>query len=384
MKNVPKSPVRLEELKTELQPIVEAQPKTYKKQIAILFYWDDDEQSAKQDIQLMTNFLSTFGVNTSYFKLSSHPQSLVEKKLIEFVEEKISRQEARYPTQDLLLILNYVGHAFWDEKIKDLRLGPTYQTYVKWGTIHEAFFRKTQAPENTDVLGILDCCEAGSVARLKSPPTRATQVLAACGEHTDTNSQNGFSFSKRLFATGKILWDNGMRTITTADILQEINTHQIWRKHYPPAQLVTYLGRNPIASTFKDPKNSPSAPRSPNSSSTSSSGTFSAEVEARYTVRGELENVRQIFNRFNGNTPARLQVSPSHSCAKDGLVYLTLRMTWYKWAIWSMVVDIEFVREITTHSPSPEGSQRQTPPSGDKRSSRDMGSSGKSPRDKKR
>ncbi|CAI7578270.1 unnamed protein product [Penicillium bialowiezense] len=166
---------------------------------------------------------------------------------------------------------------------------------VPWSTIKEYLFDDDMCMGNIDILGILDCCYTEVATRAKCP--RNAQIIAASGiKAKGINEQVDISFSKRLYQLAKKLAEQSVRSITTADLYQELRydiAEQNSKKNdcddqtYPIPVMEPPVGVEPIKLIFPVPHPTPPKPEE--------------ELVVKMTLKGDNNGIRLLKSAVLSN-----------------------------------------------------------------------------------
>ncbi|KAL2075018.1 hypothetical protein VTL71DRAFT_8798 [Oculimacula yallundae] len=255
-------------------PIKTTMPYPYKRVVALLCCWEDDEEGCWGElVRLQTVFEKSYHFETDLYPMpSQNPESSLLTK-IEEIKEKVEDEET-------LVILYYGGHGAmrgkkeasfeWhclgdyltyigddedhDRPLSQLRMRHDPNRFVspvRWPVVEKAL-RSIQS----DVLVLIDGCEASSaLAQVKADgSSRRMDFIAACGGHdAGTPVPGKMTYQYRL---GRTFTDmlihvleakvEGQEAFTVADlhlsIVQRILEVKLETKRAPPTPLHFSVG----------------------------------------------------------------------------------------------------------------------------------------------
>ncbi|KAM7216772.1 hypothetical protein V8F06_007882 [Rhypophila decipiens] len=164
-----------------------SQRNIYSRVYALLIYWADNDLHPEKEVTALSDLLRIgFGYETASLKLpATDSLSVLVTRIVDVLRE--------HSAKDSLLIVYYaghcspddVGHARWTAYVKN---GPS----LSWHTAQQLLFSA-----EGDVLLLLDCCNAASIAK-GAKETGRFEMIAACAKNALTVPPSRSSFTRVL------------------------------------------------------------------------------------------------------------------------------------------------------------------------------------------
>ncbi|KAK4207169.1 hypothetical protein QBC37DRAFT_444662 [Rhypophila decipiens] len=162
-----------------------SQRNVYSRVYALLIYWADNDLNPEKEVTALSNLFRTgFGYETDSLKLpATDSLSVLVTRIVDVLRE--------HSAKDSLLIVYYaghcspddVGHARWTAYEKN---GPS----LSWHTAQQLLFSA-----EGDVLLLLDCCNAASIAK-GAKETGRFEMIAACAKNALAVPPSRSSFTR--------------------------------------------------------------------------------------------------------------------------------------------------------------------------------------------
>lgn len=331
------SKIPLPQLKSVLQKVVQARGHVYCAKTALAFYWEDDNTSAKDDVNLLEKtFKDCWGIETTRLELRRDDAMPGFTVTNEF-DKMVMDSHIGYGNRQSLVIFAYVGHASVDIT-RGLRLESKSGNHIWWRFLKERVFSQCLEFEKIDRFGFLDCCYAGVTTRCRTEQT--IQILAACGPEETARSRNmPITFTQRFCGHVRYAQSHHQDTISIAALFQELQQKK--SSSTPNPQLGIVGGINPIVIPIKKPPNSGPSPTSRLPIPSPRPDPNEQHVVVKLTLAGSEKEVTKEFREVIATLPApfKVQIVDAFRTVHSALVFM--RMTWGTWARFSTVLELE-------------------------------------------
>jgi hypothetical protein len=161
-------------------------------------FWEDDDTGADKDAEsLGTVFTDSFGIIATMCKIKAADKTPAWT-LAERIQNLIAKFHDPKTPGHSPFIFAYIGHG--DIDAGELFMSSAFGKSVRWATVQEALFGKSDSLSHIDALGFLDCCYAGGARR--GGVKRAIQILAVADKHQTARSRvGGITFSRKSLDT---------------------------------------------------------------------------------------------------------------------------------------------------------------------------------------
>ena len=179
----------------------------YESAAVLLLSWneDQDDMDVKGEVdKLATVFRDIFFYDVQNVTLKADTgrtaQSQVNKIVADFVHDE--------DRQKKLLIVYYAGHGTPGHMPGQLELFGRSSPRMVQGELNKVIWNRAEdllQDTQADVLEIFDCCYAGNLGNVRSPPMRAFEYLAATAPGATTKSPGPESFTTALIWALKAL-----------------------------------------------------------------------------------------------------------------------------------------------------------------------------------
>ncbi|MCJ1431894.1 hypothetical protein MMC27_001250 [Xylographa pallens] len=195
----------------------------YESAAVLLLSWDEDldDMKVKGEVDKLAKvFEDTFSYDIHNITLKAHTGKTAQSQ-INFVVAKFVSDEDR-PKR--LLIVYYAGHGTPGHMPGHLELYGKSTPRMVQGELNKVIWNRAEdllQDTQADVLEIFDCCYAGNLGNVRSPPTRAFEYLAATAPGATTRSPGPESFTSALIWALKALVAEG-RPFTTQQLVNKI------------------------------------------------------------------------------------------------------------------------------------------------------------------
>ncbi|MCJ1383053.1 hypothetical protein MMC17_006166 [Xylographa soralifera] len=195
----------------------------YESAAVLLLSWDEDldDMKVKGEVDRLAKvFKDIFSYDIHNITLKAHTGKTAQSQ-INFVVAKFVSDEDR-PKR--LLIVYYAGHGTPGHMPGHLELYGKSTPRMVQGELNKVIWNRAEdllQETQADVLEIFDCCYAGNLGNVRSPPTRAFEYLAATAPGATTRSPGPESFTSALIWALKALVAEG-RPFTTQQLVNKI------------------------------------------------------------------------------------------------------------------------------------------------------------------
>ncbi|MCJ1283851.1 hypothetical protein MMC26_003182 [Xylographa opegraphella] len=195
----------------------------YESAAVLLLSWDEalDDMKVKGEVDRLAKvFEDIFCYDIHNITLKAHTGKTAQSQ-INFVVAKFVSDEDR-PKR--LLIVYYAGHGTPGHMPGHLELFGKSTPRMVQGELNKVIWNRAEdllQDTQADVLEIFDCCYAGNLGNVRSPPTRAFEYLAATAPGATTRRPGPESFTSALIWALKALVAEG-RPFTTQQLVNKI------------------------------------------------------------------------------------------------------------------------------------------------------------------